>query len=230
MKPDIPKTILGCPVFKRVDQESLDELCTIARVRSYEKGQTIFNEGDEPPGLFIVVSGQVRVYKIAPSGKEHVLHLSGVGSTFAEVAVLGDFPCPAYAEAVEQTICVLLPASRLQQLLKANHGLCLQIMAGMGQWVRHLVNLLEDIVLRDAMGRVARYLLDTSNQQGSSVINLPSLKKHLASHLNLTSETLSRTLRRLADLGLIEADNSQELVIVDIQLLGDTAAGLYPQV
>lgn len=84
----------------------------------------------------------------------------------------------------------------------------------MSFWVHHLVGLLEDLTLRDALSRVARYLHDIATDD-DRVVQLPSLKKHLASHLNLTSETLSRSLRRLAGAGLIENVSAQSLRIID---------------
>ena len=199
----VRKILTDCRFFAQVRGASLEKLLGMARLKQYPKGTIIFREGQECPGVFVVGIGLVRIFKTAPSGKEHVLHLVDPGLTFAEVAAIGQFPCPAFAEATMDTSCVLLPATPFLHALRSDHKLCLQLMASMAFWVRHLVGLMEDIVLRDAAGRLARHLLEAGRSEGD-VFTLPSLKKDLANHLNLTSETFSRTLRRLADAGLIE--------------------------
>ncbi len=224
---DIANVLAGCSFFSQVDSASRKRLIRMAVPREFKKGEVIFREGDAAPGIFIVGRGLVRIYKLAATGKEHVLHLAGPGMTFAEVAVFGGFPCPATAEAVEDTECVLLPAEPLSKALREDHRLCLQILSSMAMWVRSLVSLLEDIVLRDAVGRVAGYLLQVHSQQGAT-ISLPALKKHIASHLNLTSETLSRTLRQLREDKLI-TETQNGLVIEDVKGLQRIAEGFYPQ-
>lgn len=225
----IPLDILRkCSLFKTLAAESLELLGREAVTRKFARGQIIFRLGDECPGLFVVGEGLVRIYQSAPNGKTHVLHFAEPGRTFAEVAVMGGFRCPAYAEAVEDTICAMIPTLRLTTLLRTNHALCLQLLTGMSLWVRQLVGLLEDIVLRDASGRVAQYLLRSDPTGGQGTFELPVLKKDLASHLNLTSETLSRTLRRLADTELIEMGDNQQLRIRNLDALREVAEGLLP--
>jgi CRP/FNR family transcriptional regulator, dissimilatory nitrate respiration regulator len=220
-----PQTILAaCRFFGAVKGQSLSRLLEMAQVRRYERGQLIFRQEEPCPGVFIVGTGLVRVYKLSPAGREHVLHLVSPGGTFAEVAAIGDFDCPAFAEALEDTVCVLLPTVPFSRALREDHQLCLQLMVSMAGWVKHLLGLVEDITLRDAIGRVARYLLSVADLQ-HGIIQLPSLKKHLASHLNLTSETLSRTLRRLMDMELINTTDDQGLMVKDREQLAAIAEG-----
>jgi CRP/FNR family transcriptional regulator len=200
----------------------------MARVKRYKRGEIIFSEGDACPGLFIVGHGVVRIYRNAPTGKQHVLHLAYEGMTFAEVAAIGRFDCPAHAEAIQDTVCVLLPLASFLREIEQDHSLCLELLVSMSVWVRHLVGMLEDIVLRDATSRVARHLLRAAVddvEQGSS---LPMLKRDLASHLNLTSETLSRTLRRLSDAGLILTPDPHQIHVLDRKALEGVADGLPP--
>jgi len=217
-----------CSLFRNLNEESRSLMNREAVRRYFPKGQMIFMPGDECPGLFVVGEGLVRIYQSAPNGKIHVLHFAEPGRTFAEVAVMGGFRCPAYADAVEDTRCAMIPTARLTSLLRTNHALCLQLLTGMSLWVRQLVGLLEDVVLRDASGRVAQYLLRADPTGGAGEFMLPIMKKDLASHLNLTSETLSRTLRRLADTGLIQMGDNQQFRILDPDALSDVAEGLLP--
>ena len=210
--------IANCSLFRGVGVEHQRKLVAIARKTSFATGELVFRQNDPCRGIYCVGDGLVRIYRIGAAGKEHTLHMAGPGQTFAEVAVIGGFPCPAYAEAVESTQALLLPTPAIHAMLHDDHAFCLELLVGMSNWVRHLTGLLEDITLRDATGRVARHLLSaTADAHGG--VGLAGLKKHIASQLNLTSETFSRVLRKLADTGVVEIVDGKRLRIVDAQAL-----------
>ncbi len=244
--------ILGdCPLFAGVPPRSFQRLAAMARLCKFRKGQTVFRQDEDCPGVYVVGKGMVRIFKTGPGGKEHVLHIVGPGGTFAEVAAMGglcsprpdvsrlpggnisslpaqSIKTPAAAEAVQATVCGLLPQAAFRKALEEDHPLCLGMLTGLTGWVRHLVGLLEDVVLRDAAGRIARYLL-AARPAADGAIALPSLKRHVASHLNLTSETFSRTLRRLLDAGLIAQLGKSRVRIVSRDQLRLVAEGMSPK-
>lgn len=228
--PESPATILArCRLFAHVETSRKETLGRLAILRRFDKGQVIFRQGDECPGVYAVGTGVARVLKIGPSGKEHVLHMAGPGSTFGEVAAIGAFPCPANAESVTATTCALLPAEPFRKLLAKDHPLCLEMITGLSVWVRHLVTLMEDVVLRDAVGRVARFLLQ-SEISADGTVRLPSLKRHVASHLNLTSETFSRTLGRLVEAGLVVELDGGRVQLPNRDGLRAVTEGLFPEI
>ena len=214
-------------MFARLQPQARAHLSELAHHRTCEAGEILFRQGDPCPGVHVVGKGMVSVYKLAPSGKEHVLHLAGPGSTFLEAAVIGGFNCPAFAQALEPTIVAVIPTRDFQSFLKSDHQGCIDLLAGLAGWLHHMVDLLEDVVLRDAAGRLARHLLSHSNANGE--VTLQSMRKHLASQLNLTPETLSRTLRRLDDDGCISSER-EVIVVKDRERLEAVAEGLYPAV
>ena len=159
------------------------------------------------PGRLCRGQGMVRVFKTGPGGKEHVLHIVGPGGTFAEVAAIGGFDVPASAEAVSRHD--LRPAApgpvpqgpgRRPRAVPGHDDRPDPLGAASGQ--------------PDGRHRAARRgrpdrPVPAGNRRPAAdgTVDLPSLKRHVASHLNLTSETFSRTFRRLIDAGLIaEAD------------------------
>ncbi len=219
--------IRKCGLFCGLSEASFAKIAEIARIVRFKRGQMIFREGDPCPGIYVVGEGTIRVFKLAPNGKEHVLHFAYPGSTFAEVAAIGRFNCPAFADATEDSVCALIPEGRFTGIVNEDHPFCIEMMTGMSKWVRNLVGLLEDLVLRDATARVARALIRSDGTGGRGEFTLPMRKKDLASHLNLTSETLSRTLHRLVDCGLIET-SGQRIRIDDLAKLEEVAGGLAP--
>lgn len=218
-----------CPIFARVKGASRQRLLAMAQMKRFARGERIVDQGQECPGVYIIGEGLVRIYKLSPNGKEHVLHMARAGETFLEVASILGMDVPAFVEPIEDTECVLLPDPQFSEALQGDHQLCLQLLGGMALRVRQFVGLLEDIVLRDALSRVARHLLSLSASDGGAV-SLPSLKKHLASHLNLTSETLSRCLRQLIDSDMIRSGEAGEILILDREQLSEVAEGMFPRV
>lgn len=228
MSLNVAEILHSCRFFAEVQDRAFERLLRIARIVQFKAGEQIFRENQDCPGVYVVGSGLVRVFKSGSSGKEHTLHMVGPGDTFAEVAAIGGFRLPANAEAVADTRCVLLPRDLFRRALEEDHQLCLQMITSFSYWVQHLVGLMGDVVLRDAVSRLARFLLNSEADMAGTV-ELPSLKRHLASHLNLTSETFSRTLRRLIEAGVIAETEGSHVRIVNREKLRLIAEGLSPK-
>ena len=208
--------IAQCHLFQEVSPGHRRQLVAMAKTLSFSAGTLVFRQGDPCPGIYCVGSGRVRIFRIGATGKENTLHMAGPGQTFAEVAVIGNFPCPAFAEATEDTRCALLPAAAIMAMLHGDHAFSMEMLMGLCHWVRYLTGMIEDITLRDASSRVARYLLQTKVDARGTIV-LAGLKKHIASHLNLTSETFSRVLRRLTEEGFVEMVDGKRLRVRDIE-------------
>ncbi len=63
-------------MFTGLASDRMDLLVAMSQRRTYRRGEMIFQQGDPCPGIFIVDTGVARIYKLAPSGKEHVSHMA----------------------------------------------------------------------------------------------------------------------------------------------------------
>jgi len=198
---DIRNLLHQSYLFAGVDDEDLDRLAEISRLRTARRGEILFADGDEAEGFFIVASGKVKIYKLSPEGKERILHIIHPGWSFAEAAIFGDGRYPAYAEPLVNSDLLFLPRAAFLDLLAGHNRLALNMISGLSRFLRQFATQIEELTFKDVPARLARYLLEQAGTAGH--VELPISKTQLASNLGTVSETLSRTLRRLSDEGLI---------------------------
>jgi len=53
----------------------LQGFLSLAVIKKYEKNQEIFSEGEKALGFFLILEGNVKIYKLSPKGKEQIIHL-----------------------------------------------------------------------------------------------------------------------------------------------------------
>lgn len=197
---DIPfsEIIMQCHLFSGVTAEDISLLTAILRKREYSKGEILFEDGDEADGFYLVASGKVKVYKLSLDGRERILHVVQPGNSFAEAAIFDHGSYPAFAETLTSSTLLFFPKQEFLDLLYRHPQLAINIISGLSRFLRQFTVQIEDLTFRDVPARLARYLLSFGHETVTSV-ELPVSKSQLASNLGTTSETLSRTLRKLSD-------------------------------
>jgi CRP/FNR family transcriptional regulator, dissimilatory nitrate respiration regulator len=222
---EISKSLAAIPLFRGLTAEQYDDLAMIATVQEFARGQTIFFEGDEGVGFFVVYSGRVKIYKISPDGKEQILHVFGPGEPFAEVAVFAGSSYPAHAQALEKSTCFFFPRASFVSLLAGNTSLAMNMLASLSLRLKHFARMIEDLSLKEVPGRLAAHLLFLSSQQdGARELRLRMPKSQLASLLGTIPETLSRILAKMQKQGVIST-NGAVITILDREKLEELATG-----
>ncbi len=216
-------------LFSGLSNSDLETLARLAINRRFPRDTPIFWEGREALGFFILLSGQVKLAKSSPDGKEYILRIVNPGETFGEAAVLAEAGYPATAIALEDCQTLYFPKADFLNLLTASPALARNMLATMSRLLFHLTKQLEDLSLKEVLSRLARYLLDQCLETHGRIadglsFDLPISKTHLAAYLGTISETLSRTLARLKSMGAISEDKGR-ITIKDAALLQNIAKG-----
>ena len=218
---DFSEIIKQCHLFSGVTTTDLELLLSILRIRKFQKSELLFEEGAEAEGFYIVASGKVKIYKLSPDGKERILHLVQPGDSFAEAAIFDDGRYPAFAETLDVSTLLFFPKREFLELLHKHSQLALNMLAGLSRFLRLFTVQIEDITFRDVSARLSRYLLNLGGGKQLPV-SLPLSKAQLASNLGTTSETLSRTFRKLSEEKVIRVQG-KTIEILDVERLFDLA-------
>lgn len=211
----IHNTLASSRLFSGLPVESLKKIADIIVIKRLEKDAYLFREGQRSTGFFIVQQGAVNIHRVNAAGKEQVIHVFRTGETFAEATVAMETGYPADARAIEPSQVLLVDKNGFLEVLRQHPELSLRLLAGMSMRLRALVEQLEDMTLLDVESRLINWLLKRCPETSSTKpvrIQLTTTKRVLAGELGTVSETLSRTLARFRDQGLL-AVNGKVLTV-----------------
>lgn len=210
-------TLGQCRFFKGLPPADLEEIASFSVLRSLSKGEYLFHEGGPAEGFYVVQKGAVNVHRTNAAGREQILHIFRAGEVFAEAALASDTGYPADARATEDTTLVMVPRIPFLGLFRARPELALRMLASLGQHLRTLVALVDDLTLKDMETRLANWLLKRCPQplrSAPATIALEQSKKILAGEMGATSETFSRALAKFREQGMLKVEGS-ELTVTD---------------
>ena len=193
-------TLRCCQLFTGVPADDLAVIAGFTQVLRLAKDEALFHEGEPSLGFYLVQAGAINVHRVNAAGKEQVIHVFRSGESFAEAALASPTGYPANARAVESSTVLLIPKGPVLELIGRRPDLALRMLGSMSAHLRVLVGALDDLTLKDVETRLLNWLVKHAR---GGVIALPGTKRVLAAELGTSSETLSRTMARLRDAGLI---------------------------
>ena len=165
-------------LFGGLTAEELSELAQQAVDLHFSKGEMLFLYGEPVKGLFVVVSGKVRVFQNNADGREQVMHVDTAGSVIADVAVFDGGPYPASAIAASDAEVLFIHKSDIDQCCIRHPSFALRALKFMAQRVRKHAQLAETLSLHDVGQRLALFLL--TEAQSANAPRQGGLSLHLS--------------------------------------------------
>lgn len=220
---DCLQVVGASTLFQGLPGEQAQQLAAVGQMRRYTKGEWLFTEGDPAHGFFVVGHGRVRVFKTAWDGREQTLHILGPGEPVGEVPVFAGSKFPASAQALEDGAACFFPRAALLDLYAATPSVAMAMLAVLARRLREFSALIENLSLKEMPQRLAAYLVHTAGASATDV-RLEISKGTLATFLGGSQETLSRTLARMSEAGII-AVQGRRIVVQDRERLERLAQG-----
>lgn len=205
-----------------VNKSGLDELAKYIserKVRQIKKKQVIYYEGDTANGLYLLISGKVKTFKVAQDGRELLTGLYGPEEYFGTAALLAAENYMETAEAVENTALCLIPKDLMEQLLNKYPDVSASFIKLLANNVLQNEQQLLELAYHSVRKRMAEVILrlkGTETEDNQQVLTVS--RDNLASMAGIATETVSRILSDFKDEGLIERTGGKILVLDQLRL------------
>jgi CRP/FNR family cyclic AMP-dependent transcriptional regulator len=202
------------PLFAVLDEAQLKALASVMSRKSAPKNRTILKAGDHTDSLYIVIAGRTKVQMSDDDGKEVILSVLGPGDFFGEMGLLDGAARTASVVTIEQSEFVSISKEDFHALLKNNFDMSMVIMRGLVKRLREADRKIESLALLDVYGRVARVLLEFSEDiNGRKVVKGKLPRQDIAKMIGASREMVSRVMKGLEVEGYIEVEPDGAIVL-----------------
>ncbi|MCU0833211.1 MAG: Crp/Fnr family transcriptional regulator [Chromatiaceae bacterium] len=216
------EALRGALLLSGLGLEQLQRVAHHAGRVVLEEGQMLFTQGELAARFYLVLSGQIRLFRLSPEGAEKVIEIVSPGQTFAEALMFLSAPrYPVCAAALNPVELIAIDAHDFAEMLRASTETCFVLLGAFSQRLRALIGEIDDLTLHSATSRVARYLM-TRLPPDRRAVELDVRKGVLASRLSVKPETFSRVVKSLGEQGVI-AIHGSHVTILDREALSEIA-------
>jgi CRP-like cAMP-binding protein len=228
MKTDHIAALRGTALFGSLVNKELAEIADRAVKLHFRKGEMLFFAGEQASGIFVVVSGAIRVFHHNTQGREQVEFVAGAGSVISDVPVFDDGPYPASAVSELDADVLFIATRDIHDFVVIYPQLALSALRSMASRVRTQAQLVRSLSFHDVEHRLASFLVAEvehtgCSAQGQIVFQLLLSNQEIASRIGSVRDVVSRAFARLKRDGLITT-HGRSVIIQDIDGLKQYAA------
>lgn len=194
--------ILGeLPLFAELGSGALKDIAALGELKETTAEAVLFNRGEQPKHLHVLVEGSVALVRSGGAGPETVVEILDAPDVFMIAASLTASPYLTSARTLRKTRLFYIPAGALRALLSEHPEFAYAMLASLGRQYRLLVRQVSDLKLRSTAQRLGCYLLAQAREKGEADFRLAVDKGLLAAKLGASPEHLSRAFATLRQHG-----------------------------
>lgn len=197
------------------------------RRRRWQRGTTLFNEGDTSDWVVALRAGRVKVSFFTDQGTEVVLAIRGPGALLGELSAIDSKPRSATVSALEPVEATVVAVAEFTSFLQQHPGAALSLLHLLTDRLRDADRKRIEFGSSDTLGRVAQRLVELAERFGDASrevvrITLPLSQQELAGWTGSSREAVAKALRVLRDRGWIDTQRRQ-ITVRDLDALRDRA-------
>ncbi|HEY5968770.1 MAG TPA: Crp/Fnr family transcriptional regulator [Chitinophagaceae bacterium] len=211
-----------CSMCKSCKSEWLKAIDVNRKLIHYNKGESIFHEGDTVNGMYFIFSGLVKVHKKWSDNKELILRFAKEGAIVGHRGLGGDTIYPVSATALAPSDICFVDLDFFMATLKVNPDYLFDLMMFFATELKESEKRMRNIAHMNTKGRIGQSLLTLQDKFGTDedgFINIEISRQDLASYTGTTYETLFKIMNELAEENVIHIDSKRTKLLDKPKLL-----------
>lgn len=186
----------------------MHEVSAALKMVNFSRGEMIYRPGDRGEVLFVLKVGRVRMFRLAPDGRELTLTEIGAGTIFGEMALFGQTMHDSFAQAVEDCLLCVISREAAMRMLESKPAVALRLAEVLGKRLLSAENRLESFALKDVRRRLATLLLELADSaNGPPTIGRRYTHEELAKMIGTTRESVTLSLIDFKKRGWLDTSN-----------------------
>lgn len=208
-RPPIPFDAI--PVLATLKAEDRAALAPLCQLQAFERGETIFEEGDPAEKIYFLFVGRAKIVKSTPD-RDLIIEILGPGEPVGTVAAFERRPFPATAVAIEACGVVAIPEREFFSLIERRPEITRRLLAGLTLRLMTLNKRLADMTgsVEYRAARLFTTLAERMGRREKDGVSIPLAlsRQEIADLVGTTVETAIRVMSRWQKEGLVETDKS----------------------
>jgi CRP-like cAMP-binding protein len=198
----------NCDLFERLTADQIAKVESRSRFRAFDRGSLVYLPGDASESVLLLTSGRIKIYHITAEGKQASLAIIDPGELFGELAVFENGPREEFAETMEKSTLVLIPAPVIHELMEQHTHVSLGVTRLMGLRRQRVERRLKSLLFRSNRERLTFLLLELAEKYGKKnndglPIDIKLSHQELANIIGSTRETVTVLLGEMQSEGLL---------------------------
>ena len=194
-----------------------ESLCSLAPTLVYQKGSTVYWQGETAERLYYLKKGSVKIYMTSETGAEKTLRIQTEGGVFGEAAFFDRQPRVSSARVLEKSEIVAISWEVLTAHIRRHPEFALHLMRALSETVRILSAQVDGMAFLPADKRLARFLV-VAAQSGSAYLSCTD--EALGARIGASRVTINRILQKFAKKQWIQT-GYRELRVLQLESLAD---------
>jgi CRP/FNR family transcriptional regulator len=217
----VPIPFAAVPLLSILREADRAELEPICRLRTFDKGETVFDEGMPADRIYFVIEGRVKIVKSTGS-RDIIIEILGPGEPVGAAAAFEGHPFPATAIAMDHSTLLSIPERDFFSLLERRPEITRRLLGGMTMRLVMINKRLADMT-GVVEARAARLFVTLAERMGVRngtmvTIPLPLSRQELADFLGTTLETTIRLMSRWHKEEVVRTERDG-FVVPDLEVL-----------